>query len=47
MIKIVEKKQQYKFGIYNLSSLNLKIGVIAKKIAKIHNSTIKKRKNSL
>ena len=38
MIKIVEKKQQDKFGVYNLSSLNSKIGIIAKKIAKIHNS---------
>jgi len=43
MIKIVEKKQQDKFGVYNLSSLNSKIGIIAKKIAKIHNSKINEK----
>jgi nucleoside-diphosphate-sugar epimerase len=44
IIKIVKTKRQDKFGVYNLSSLNAKIGLIAKKIANFHNSKIIKKK---
>jgi len=40
IIKIIKTKKKDKFGIYNLSSLNLKIGAIAKKVAHFHDAKI-------
>ena len=40
IIKIIKSKRKNTFGTYNLSSLNEKIGMIAKKIAKYHASKI-------
>ena len=44
IIQIIESNKKNKFGIYNLSSLNSKIGVIAKKIANFHKSKIFEKK---
>tara|TARA_B110000046_G_scaffold181673_1_gene214274 strand:+ start:1266 stop:2126 length:861 start_codon:yes stop_codon:yes gene_type:complete len=40
IIKIVKIKKKHMFGVYNLSSLNSKIGLIAKTIANFHKSKI-------
>ena len=40
IIKIVKIKKKHMFGVYNLSSLNSKIGLIAKIIANFHKSKI-------
>jgi nucleoside-diphosphate-sugar epimerase len=40
IIQIVKIKKQNKFGVYNLSSINSKIGLIAKKISSFHKSKI-------
>ena len=40
IIQIIKSKKKNKFGIYNLSSLNSKIGMIARKIANFHKSKI-------
>ena len=40
IIKIVKIKKKHMFGVYNLSSLNSKIGLIAKAIANFHKSKI-------
>lgn len=44
IIQIIKSNKKNRFGIYNLSSLNAKIGIIAKKVANFHKSkiTIKK-----
>ncbi len=44
IVKIIKTKKQDKFGVYNLSSLNTRIGLLAKKIANFHNSKIIKKK---
>ena len=44
IIQIIKIKKKNIFGVYNLSSLNSKIGLIAKKIANIHKSRITLKK---
>ena len=40
IVKIVKKNKKNQYGIYNLSSLNSKIGVIAKKVANFHRAKL-------